>query len=95
IHRTDGETATDEIEPLVADEPIETFATGQERLARGCLRFAHAIVPNFQVHWLADTINQDHVIPRSYVVGSMSYGALNIGAILGIAVILFQRREVG
>ena len=56
---------------------------------------AHKVVPNFQVFWLADAVNQGHPIPAGYIGYTMSYGAALILAALSIAVMLFQRREVG
>ncbi|QOJ18694.1 MAG: ABC transporter permease [Phycisphaeraceae bacterium] len=58
-------------------------------------RFGYAVMPNFQVLWLSDAVTQDHVIPTTYVVRVLNYAALVIVAILSVAVILFQRREVG
>lgn len=58
-------------------------------------RVGYAVMPNFQVLWLSDAVTQDHIIPTSYVVRVINYAALVIVAILCVAVILFQRREVG
>jgi hypothetical protein len=55
----------------------------------------HSIVPNFQVFWLADAITQEAAIPADYLAWTLPYGALMIIIALAIAVILFQRREVG
>jgi hypothetical protein len=55
----------------------------------------YSLVPNFQVFWLADAINQDRSIPFDYVARTVPYGLLMIAAALAIAVSLFQRREVG
>ena len=55
----------------------------------------HSIVPNFQVFWLADAITQDSPIPADYLAWTLPYGALMIVIALAIAVIFFQRREVG
>ena len=59
------------------------------------LSIAHTVVPNFQIFWLADAVNQGHPIPFQYVGITLGYGTLLILAALCIAVILFQRREVG
>jgi hypothetical protein len=59
------------------------------------LTLAHKVVPNFQVFWLADAVNQGHPIPAQYVLITLGYGALLIGAALCVAIMLFQRREVG
>ncbi|MHC4909040.1 MAG: hypothetical protein ACYTF9_04895, partial [Planctomycetota bacterium] len=55
----------------------------------------YAVVPNFQRLWLADALTQSHVIPTNYVWSSALYGALYIFVALSLAIVLFQRREVG
>ena len=55
----------------------------------------YAIVPNFQRLWLADAITQNHAIPPGYVGRALLYAALYVVVALALAVILFQRREVG
>jgi hypothetical protein len=66
-----------------------------ERIGHVALKALYAIVPNFQVFWLSDAINQDRPIPLGYVAGTAPYGLLMIMAALCVAVALFQRREVG
>jgi ABC-type transport system involved in multi-copper enzyme maturation permease subunit len=52
-------------------------------------------LPNLQLLWPADRITQNHPFEGSYVLLASGYSALYIGAVLGIAVALFQTREVG
>ncbi len=59
------------------------------------LQSAYAIVPNFQVFWLADAITQESTIPTSYLTAAIPYGLSLIVLSLAVAVVLFQRREVG
>ena len=59
------------------------------------LKAAYAIVPNFQVFWLADAITQEAAIPASYVASAVPYGLSLVVVALAIAIVLFQRREVG
>jgi ABC-2 type transport system permease protein len=59
------------------------------------LKAAYAVVPNFQVFWLADAITQETSIPTSYLTAAIPYGLSLIVLALAVAVILFQRREVG
>jgi hypothetical protein len=59
------------------------------------LKVAYAIVPNFQVFWLSDAIQQKRDIPVAYLMPSVAYGAAMIVAVMCVAVALFQRREVG
>jgi ABC-type transport system involved in multi-copper enzyme maturation permease subunit len=59
------------------------------------LQAAYALVPNFQVFWLSDAVQQGKPIPASYVLPSAAYGAAVIAAAMLLATALFQRREVG
>lgn len=60
----------------------------------GC-RVAYAVVPNFQIFWLTDAITQGSSIPLSYLAVAIPYGLMMIVAILALASVLFQRREIG
>jgi hypothetical protein len=62
---------------------------------RALLEVAYAAVPNFQVFWLSDAVQQKRDIPLSYVAPSAAYGIALIVAALCVAVAMFQRREVG
>ncbi len=85
---------TEQIEQALA--PLSSFADGlAERIEYAAYWTAYAVLPNFQIFWLSDGVTQDHVIPPSYVGLTLIYGPLYILAALGLAVILFQRREVG
>jgi ABC-type transport system involved in multi-copper enzyme maturation permease subunit len=95
IHLTKGGTQEVEEEVVVATVPLNRMAEGGERAMYWAAWVGYAAVPNFQRLWLADAITQRHVIPRRYVWQALLYAALDIVAILGLAVILFQRREVG
>jgi len=55
---------------------------------------AYAVVPNFQVFWTVDAINQGVEVPPDYLWRVLAYGAALTVAALGIATALFQRREV-
>jgi ABC-type transport system involved in multi-copper enzyme maturation permease subunit len=70
-------------------------ASGTENATYLACRVAGAIVPNFQVMFLSDALTQNHIIPVRYVLTTMLYGLLYIGAALALAVCMFQTREVG
>lgn len=55
----------------------------------------YAVIPNFQVFWLADAITQGSRIPGDYLAWTIPYGLLMIIIALCVAIVLFQRREVG
>jgi len=58
-------------------------------------RIAWGIPPNLQSFILTDAVTQGHVIPLSYMILTTIYAGLYILASLSLAVILFQKREVG
>jgi ABC-2 type transport system permease protein len=55
----------------------------------------YVAVPNLQFFWLADALTQGHEITPSYFGIVSLYAALLIVAIMSLAVLLFQRRDVG
>ena len=90
------QTKTEQIEQVLPGVTLGSYADGlAERIEYAAYWIAYAILPNFQVFWLSDGVTQDHVIPPSYVGLTLIYGPLYVLAALGVAVILFQRREVG
>ncbi len=56
---------------------------------------AWSVVPNVQAFWLVDAITQGHPIPFRYVGLIFLYSGTQITALLGLAVLLFQTRDVG
>ncbi len=54
-----------------------------------------AITPNMQFFWLVDAISQARDIPFSHLRLVIVYGVLQILTFLGIAVALFETRDVG
>jgi ABC-2 type transport system permease protein len=53
------------------------------------------IVPNLQVFWISDAIYEGNTVPVKYLLIGASYALCYTGAILALAVALFQRRQVG
>jgi ABC-type transport system involved in multi-copper enzyme maturation permease subunit len=56
---------------------------------------AWSVIPNLQSFWLVDAITQGHPIPFRYVGLMIGYTATQVMALLGLAVLLFQTRDVG
>lgn len=54
-----------------------------------------AAIPNLQFFWLLDPVSQNRPIPPDYVLWVCCYGLTEIGACLSLAVLLFQKRDVG
>jgi len=79
----------------VATVPLIEMAEGAERVLHGVYWTLYSILPNFQALWLSDALTQSHKIPPIYVGFTIGYGLGYIAIALALAVILFQRREVG
>ncbi len=56
---------------------------------------AWSVVPNMHFFWLLDAVSQNRTIPPGHVVRIAIYSVMQVGAFLCLAVILFQRRDVG
>ena len=54
----------------------------------------YTIVPNWQLFWLADALENDKTIPWSYVGHAFLYVLMYLGAILALALALFEDREL-
>ncbi len=61
----------------------------------GAYRSLQAVVPNFQVFWLADAVTQKKPIGLEYLAFAVPYGLVLIVMALAAGIMLFQRREVG
>ena len=55
----------------------------------------YAAIPNFQVFWVVDAVNQKQSIPAEYLASALPYAGAMIIVALAFAVAMFQRREVG
>jgi hypothetical protein len=56
---------------------------------------AWGIVPNMHYFWLLDAVSQNRQIPAEHLTRVAVYSLLQIGVFLSLAVVLFQRRDVG
>ena len=62
---------------------------------RGWLRPLAAVVPNLQFFWPADALTQGSTITLGHLGTVTAYAVCLIAAAMSLAVILFQRRDVG
>lgn len=53
------------------------------------------IIPNLQFFWLLDAVNQNQPVPAAHLALVAMYSGTQVCVFLGLAVILFQRRDVG
>jgi ABC-type transport system involved in multi-copper enzyme maturation permease subunit len=51
--------------------------------------------PNVQFFWLLDAVSQNHRVPLPYLGLSVAYAGVQVVLFLSLAVMLFQRRDVG
>ncbi len=54
----------------------------------------YTVTPNWQLFWMADVLEGDKQIPLSYLGKALGYAAGYIGAVLAIALVLFEDREL-
>jgi hypothetical protein len=52
-------------------------------------------IPNLQYFWLLDAVSQNRPVPVRYLLLAVLYAGVQIVGCLSIAVMLFQRRDVG
>ncbi|MBN2589372.1 MAG: hypothetical protein JXA96_05895 [Sedimentisphaerales bacterium] len=53
------------------------------------------LIPNLQIFWISDAIYEESKVSLKYIFAAASYAICYIGAILALAVAMFQRRQVG
>ena len=56
---------------------------------------AWSVVPNIQSFWLVDAITQGHDIPARYLWLLLAYTGAQVTGAVALAVLLFQRRDMG
>lgn len=54
----------------------------------------YAIIPNWQLFWMADALENHKTIPWSYVFKGMGYLLAYLAALLSMALLLFEDREL-
>lgn len=64
-------------------------------LAHTAWAVLYAVVPNFQLFWMIDALDQGQAIPPMYVLQAAGYAGLYILATLFLASSLFHTRQVG
>ena len=77
--------------PPRADDFVFMTPTRVGRLALA----AWAVVPNMQFYWLTDAVTQNRPVPIRHLGILLVYSLAQVVGFLGLAVVFFQRREVG
>ncbi|MGQ0627138.1 MAG: hypothetical protein ACT4PL_03450, partial [Phycisphaerales bacterium] len=83
--------------PLLVDRPPQPgdFVFTSYTEINVPLAIVWGIVPNMQDFWLTDAVTQNRPVPASHFARIAGYSGAQIVAFLALAIILFQRREVG
>jgi ABC-type transport system involved in multi-copper enzyme maturation permease subunit len=87
--------ATADMLERLASEGNAGSALDANHLQYWGLKALYAAIPNFQVFWLSDAVQQKRDLPLDYLLPAAAYGALTVTAALCAATVLFQRRDVG
>lgn len=74
---------------------ISDYAFGRFAEAHLWARIGRFVIPNLQIFWISDAIYEGSTIPVKYLAIGASYAFCYTGAILALAIVLFQRRQVG
>jgi hypothetical protein len=57
---------------------------------------AYAVTPNWQLFWMGDALDTEKTaFPWSYVTKALAYALAYLGAVLLVAVVMFEDRELG
>ena len=73
----------------------EQGLTGGEKALQVAANAAYSVVPNLQVFWMADIVTVDGGrLPFGYVIGAAGYSICYTIALLMIAMILFEERQL-
>lgn len=81
----------------LVSEYIHNSFTNPDRLlvTRIIAKTFYTIVPNLQILWPGEALSLSNPIPPNHLALTSGYTAMYVGAILCLAVALFQTREVG
>ncbi|MFZ9915742.1 MAG: hypothetical protein ACO3IB_10480, partial [Phycisphaerales bacterium] len=73
----------------------EAAISSGQRAGMAFFSLCRAALPNFQLFWLSDALTQKKAIPAEYIGYAVPYALAMVTALLSLATMLFQRREVG
>ncbi|MBS0196817.1 MAG: ABC transporter permease [Planctomycetes bacterium] len=77
-----------------APEPGDYVFAEYTRINPGALA-AWGALPNLQYYWLLDAISQNRPVSFQYFATAVAYSLAQVGVFLSVAVLLFQKRDVG
>ena len=74
---------------------VSDYAFGRFAETHLWAKIGRFLVPNLQIFWISDAIYEGSQVPAKYIVITASYALCYTTAILALAIVLFQRRQVG
>lgn len=81
-----------EMEALVAEDIQRMKNAGLDRKLWASV--VYALIPNWQLFWLADALENDKTVPWAYVGRSFAYVAFYLSALMALAILSFDSREL-
>ena len=75
---------------LMTDYLFGRASDGGSIMASVC----YAVLPNWQLFWMADALEGEKIIPFEYIIRAMSYVVCYMVASLSLALALFEDREL-
>lgn len=90
--------ATDSAAQLAAAASAPLVSVSSETVSEGAYAVAKlgwSVVPNFQMFFVTDAVNQGVAVSGAYVAYASGYAALLCTAFIALSIALFQRRDVG
>jgi len=74
---------------------VSDYAFGRFAEAYLWAKIGRFLVPNLQIFWISDAIYEGNDVPVKFLLIGASYALCYTGAILALAIAIFQRRQVG
>ena len=82
----------DEMESLLAEDIQQMRNAGLDRKLWATV--VYALIPNWQLFWIADALENDKKVPWAYVGRSFAYVACYLSALMALAMVSFESREL-
>jgi hypothetical protein len=81
-----------EMESLLAEDIQQMRNAGLDRKLWATV--VYTLVPNWQLFWIADALENDKKVPWAYVGRSFAYVACYLSALMALAIVSFDSREL-
>lgn len=83
---------TNEMESLLAEDIQQMREAGLDRKLWATV--VYTLIPNWQLFWIADALENDKKVPWAYVGRSFAYVACYLSALMALAIVSFDSREL-